>query len=116
MAFLALAPIMKGFPMTRSARILALASSLVLVGVMSGTAAAVPPTRNCPAGGPFTLYSTAQLLALAIELSGPEGAQEAVDFVLDAFDHNADGNLCVQDLTDAGDRERAYNFVDNAAR
>ena len=101
--------------MTRSARLLAVVSSAVLVGVMSGTAAAAPPVRNCPAGGPFTLWNTAQLLEQATVLFG-EDAQEAVDFLLGAIDHNGDGALCVQDLTDTDDRADHYNFVDNAAR
>jgi hypothetical protein len=87
----------------------------VLLLAMTGTAQAAPPTRSCPQGGPFVLYTTQQLTELAVSVYGAD-APAAVAFLLDAYDQNGDGSLCVQDLTGTDDRVDHYNAVDNAAR
>jgi len=88
----------------------------VLVVAMTGTAQAAAPTRTCPQGGPFTLYGTTDLTTLAASVFGPGTADAVVVALLGAYDHNADGSLCVQDLTGTDDRADHYNFVDNTAR
>jgi hypothetical protein len=97
------------------ARISATVGAGVLLFAMTGTAAAAPPRASCPQGGPFTLYTTPQLMELAETLYG-DGAPDAVAYLLGAYDHNGDGSLCVQDLTETDGRVDHYNAVDNAAR
>ena len=101
--------------MRPSVRLGVFAGTAVMVFAATGSAAAAPPLRGCPQGGPFTLYSTQQLTVLAEQLYGAD-AQDAVAFLLDAYDQNDDGSLCVQDLTGTDGRVDHYNAVDNAAR